>query len=374
MQSTQITILAIETSCDETAASVLRGDITSKTPKFEILSNVVKSQIAQHKKMGGVVPEVAARAHVTNIRPVVEKALQDASPPYPIPHTSLLDQIDYLAPTTGPGLIASLIVGTEFAKGLAMASDKKMIPTNHMEGHLYSPFGEYRSKGKSGKLKEGNTPQIKNIKKVAFPLIALVVSGGHTMLVHMKDERSYKVIGSTVDDAAGEAFDKVAKIMGLPYPGGPVISKLAEQGKPTINFPRPMIHSKNYDFSFSGLKTAVLYHIRELKAKSLKLKAADIARSFEEAVVDVLATKTMRAAKEYKAKTIALGGGVSANRRLRESLNHQSTINNLQFLVPPFALCTDNAAMIAIAAYMKLRAGYKPKKYTQLKADSSWEI
>lgn len=309
-----------------------------------------------HAKMGGVVPEVAARAHLQNILPVVQKALDDAG--------VTLDDIDYIAPTTGPGLIASLIVGTEFAKGLAYATNKKMIATNHMEGHLYSAFGSVNEKS-----------QITNIKNAKFPIIALVVSGGHTMLVHMKNESHYKVIGSTVDDAAGEAFDKVAKLLKLPYPGGPVISKLAEQGKPTINFPRPMIHSKNYDFSFSGLKTAVLYKIRD---SGLKIKDSDavanLARSFEEAVVDVLVTKTVRAAKEYNAKTIALSGGVSANKRLRSALNLQSEILNLQFLVPPLELCTDNAGMIGLAAYFKLRAGYKPKKYSQLKADSTWEI
>lgn len=360
-KSKSVTILAIETSCDETAASVIRGDITSKTPQFETLSSVVHTQIELHRKMGGVVPEVAARAHVASILPVVQKALHDAFPTL-TSHDSLLKSIDYIAPTTGPGLIASLIVGTEFAKGLAYATGKKMISTNHMEGHLYSAFGTKELKVASDKW------------QVKFPVISLVVSGGHTMLVHMKDESHYKVIGSSVDDAAGEAFDKVAKIMGLPYPGGPVVSKLAEKGKVTVEFPRPMLHSKNYDFSFSGLKTAVLYHIRDKGQVASDKEKQNICRSFEEAVVDVLVTKTMRAAKEYGAKTITLGGGVSANKRLREKLKAESEKLKLDFIVPSFRLCTDNAEMIAIAAYFKLRGGYKPKNYSKLKADSSWEI
>lgn len=364
MKSQDITILAIESSCDETAAAVLRGDITAKQPKFEVLSSVVKSQIALHAKMGGVVPEVAARAHVANILPVTQKALADAG--------LTLQDIDNFAVTSGPGLIASLIVGVEFTKGLAYACGKKMIPTNHMMGHLYSPFGLTESKVKSRKhalsAVEGS--------KVKFPMVSLVVSGGHTLLVVQKNEQHYKVIGSTVDDAAGEAFDKVARLLSLPYPGGPEISKLAEKGDPfAIQFPRPMMNSKNYDFSFSGLKTAVLYHIKSLSIKDLALNTKqNIARAFEDAVVDVLVTKTMRAVKEFGAKTVSLSGGVSANKALREQLIVNCKSSRVNCLIPPFRLCTDNAEMIAIAAYFKLRGGYKPVSYAKVKADSSWEI
>lgn len=344
----KLSILALETSCDETAASVLTGELSGKKPQFSILSSVVKSQIALHRKMGGVVPEVAARAHVTNILPVTQKALKDAK--------ISLNEVDYLAVTSGPGLIGSLIVGVEFVKGLSLATGKKIIPTNHMEGHLYSAFG-----GISRKYK---------VESINFPIISLVVSGGHTMIVLMKSFNEYRVLGNTVDDAAGEAFDKVAKLLKLPYPGGPEISKLAETGKPIVNFPRPMMNSKNYDFSFSGLKTAVRYYYEA----NPKAKKSDIARSFEDAAIDVLVTKTLRAAKEYKAKTIILGGGVAANKKLRETLSEAAKKAKLKFRVPPFNLCTDNAAMIAIAAYFQLKKGFKPVNYNRVRADSNWEI
>ncbi|HYV33596.1 MAG TPA: tRNA (adenosine(37)-N6)-threonylcarbamoyltransferase complex transferase subunit TsaD, partial [Candidatus Limnocylindria bacterium] len=264
-----IVILALETSCDETAAAVLSVNDGKSGPKIKTLSSVVKSQIKLHSKMGGVVPEVAARAHVKNILPVVQKALSTA-------HCSL-STLDFIAVTQGPGLIPSLIVGVEFAKALSLATGKPIIPVNHMLGHLYSP-----------------------LKKVQdmFPMISLVVSGGHTMIVLMRDIKNYKVLGQTVDDAAGEAFDKVAKLLKLPYPGGPEISKLAEDGNPkAINFPRPMINAKNYNFSFSGLKTAVLYYVQSLKPITYNLKTKqDICASFQAAAVDVLITKTLRAA------------------------------------------------------------------------------
>lgn len=350
-------ILAIETSCDETAAAVLRGDLKSKSPKFEILSNVIRSQIKEHAKWGGVVPELAARLHIESISPVVQKALKDSS--------LNLEEVNAIAVTSGPGLIGSLLVGVEFAKGLAFSTKKLIFPTNHMEGHLYSALGE-KADGK-----------LRSIKQISYPLISLVVSGGHTMVVLMESENRYKVIGSTVDDAAGEAYDKVSKLMGLPYPGGPIISKLAAEGEPSIDFPRPMIDKNNFDFSFSGLKTAVRYYI-ENKGQRLDIRKRkiqqDIARSFEEAVVEVLITKTMRAAKKYKAKTISLTGGVSANIRLREAFALESKKNKISFIVPPMELCTDNAGMIAIAAYINLRAGKKIKKPEFVKADSSWEI
>lgn len=377
-----IVILAIESSCDETAAAVILGNLKSKLPRFQILSSVIKSQIPLHQKFGGVVPEVAARAHVQNILPVVKKALVDAGASLTPNPLALSPVIDYLAVTSGPGLIASLIVGTEFAKGLAYALGKPILPVNHMAGHLYSAFGHLpsipslRRPARLWRSGGGNKGVVK------FPVIALIVSGGHTMIVLMRDYYNYKVIGSTLDDAAGEAFDKVAKLLGLPYPGGPTISKLAESGKSTINFPRPMLNSKNYDFSFSGLKTAVYYHIRDYPLPSLSLgrdrerlqTTANIARSFEDAVVDVLVSKTLRAAQGHKAKTVTLSGGVAANKKLRDTLMVNCQRLHVKCIVPPARLCTDNAAMIAIAAYFKLKNGFQPVAYSQVKADSSWEI
>ncbi len=353
---TNTLILAIESSCDETAASVLVGDIQSKTPKFDLRSQVVHSQIPLHRKYGGVVPEMAARAHVEHILPVVEKALTDAK--------VQLKDLSYIAVTGGPGLIPSLIVGVEFAKTLSYATGIPLLRINHMEGHLYSAFGaKSKVKGQRSKL--------------SFPIIALIVSGGHTMLVHLKDYTDYKVIGNTVDDAAGEAFDKVAKLLKLPYPGGPEISKLAAEIESTeIKFPRPMLNQKNFDFSFSGLKTAVVNYVTQhygTKKLSIKQKR-EVAKAFQDAVVDVLIQKTMRAAEKYGAKTIALSGGVAANKKLRGDLEAVAKTKQMQFFMPDFSLCTDNAGMIAIAAYFRLRAGLKPIPFSKLKADSSWEL
>lgn len=359
MKKGEVTILAIETSCDETAAAVLRGNVGSKKPEFKILSSVLRSQIKLHAAWGGVVPEIAARAHVSAIKPVVEKALSNYGLKLEARSSKLEPVVDFIAVTSGPGLIASLLVGVEFAKTLASVWDVPMLPTNHMLGHLYSPFGQ--------STKNDRVPSI------LFPMLSVIVSGGHTMLVLQKDESHYKVIGSTVDDAAGEAFDKVARMLELPYPGGPEISKLALKGKPNIRFPRPMLDKKNYDFSFSGLKTSVLYYLQKLEARSSQLKA-DVARSFEQAVVDVLVGKATRAAKEYNCKTISLSGGVAANTRLRKTLAQECKKLKIDCIVPPFALCTDNAGMIAIAAYFSLRANKKPRKPEEVHADAGWEI
>ena len=346
MKKSEVKILAIETSCDETAAAILHGKLSNKNPEFKILSSVVNSQIEIHKKSGGVIPEVAARAHVKNIVPVVKETLSKAKID--------LNDIDYFAVTSGPGLIVSLVIGVEFTKALAMTTGKKIIPTNHMAGHLYSAFAEKPA-------------------KTSFPVVSLIVSGGHTMLMVLKDYKHYKVIGSTVDDAAGEAFDKVAKLLNLPYPGGPEISKLAEKGKPDFVFPRPMLNQKNFDFSFSGLKTSVRYHLLEQPATNNQLKA-NVARAFEDAVVDTLVTKTIRAAQKYNAKTIALSGGVAANKKLRETLAKESEKNKINFTKPSFELCTDNAQMIAIAAYMRLLQGFKPVSYNKVNANPNWEL
>ena len=362
-------ILAIETSCDETAAAVLSFS-NHKIPKITTLSSVVKSQIKLHSKMGGVVPEVAARAHVKNILPVVKQALSTAHCP--------LRTTDYIAVTNGPGLIPSLIVGVEFAKAISLATKKPIIPVNHMMGHLYSPFGR-------------EFP----ISNFQFPNISLIVSGGHTMLILMSSISKYKVLGQTVDDAAGEAFDKVAKLLHLPYPGGPEISKLAMQGNPSaINFPRPMINDKTYNFSFSGLKTAVLYYLRDNPVSSPQKRESknvdsgspyaslregrndikDISASFQQAIVDVLVSKSLRAVKVFKAKSISLSGGVAANVSLREKLKVESKKLKVKFFVPPMNLCTDNAEMIGLAAGFMLHSGYKAKHYRQIKADPNLQL
>ncbi len=386
-------ILAIETSCDETAAAVLeveianpstrnlkvsvRGSNLSETPpqilnnkniafpKIKVHSSVVRSQIKLHSKMGGVVPEAAARAHLKYIRPVIEKAIKDSR--------LTINDLDYIAVTQGPGLLPSLLIGVEFAKALSYASSIPLIPINHMAGHLYSPFAQL--KAISYKLTAS-----------VFPMISLIVSGGHTMIVLMsgvagsgsagKDTKNYRVLGQTVDDAAGEAFDKVAKMLKLPYPGGPEVSKLATDGNPNaINFPRPMMNNKDYNFSFSGLKTSVLYYLRDnpLTAKSYKLKA-DLCASFEQACVDVLVTKTMRAVKEFGAKSVSLSGGVAANKHLRETLANTLKTHGRAFYVPDFKLCTDNAEMIGLAAAFKLHNGFKPLKYNKVEADPNLSL
>ena len=348
-------ILAIETSCDETAAAVLEVADDTKFPKIKTLSSVVKSQIKLHSKMGGVVPEAAARAHVKYIRPVVEKTINDSQ--------LTINDIDYIAVTAGPGLLPSLMVGVEFAKTLSYATGIPIIPTNHMAGHLYSPFGSLHV-------------QRDTLHDHTFPMIALIVSGGHTMIVLMKDIKNYRVLGQTVDDAAGEAFDKVAKMLSLPYPGGPEVSKLAADGDPNaISFPRPMMNTKDYNFSFSGLKTAVLYYLRDhnLPTNNYQL-TTNICASFQAAAVDVLATKTMRAVKEFGAKSVSLSGGVAANKALRDKLNVTCNMSRVTFFVPPINLCTDNAEMIGLAAAFKLHNGFKPVKYTKVEADSNLSL
>lgn len=329
-------ILSIETSCDETAAAV----VAFNRGKIKSLSNIIASQAALFKNLGGVVPEAAARAHVRKILPVVRKALNDAK--------TRLNDISYIAVTVGPGLSPSLLVGSEFAKGLSYASGKKLIPVNHMLGHLYSGFIA--------------NPNLK------LPAINLIVSGGHTYIVLIESRKKIKVLGQTVDDAAGEAFDKVAKMLGLPYPGGPVVSKAAIAGKTDYNFPRPMLHAKNFNFSFAGLKTAVLYKIRDekLSVKSSKVRA-DICYSFQNAAIDVLVKKTITAAQKYKAKTIIMSGGVAANKMLRNKMKNAAKKIRAGLVVPEFSLCTDNALMIANAAAIKLHNGFKPITYKKIR-------
>lgn len=319
-------ILGIETSCDETAMSVINVSVKDN---IKVLSNVVSSQVKLHAKYGGVVPNLAAREHVKNIRQVFNLALKEAE------IKDFQKEIDTIAVTRGPGLGPALLVGLTFAKTTAWLYKKPLVGVNHLEGHIYSNW-----------LSEQPMKDI-------FPALNLIVSGGHTELVFMKKHSSYKIIGETLDDAIGEAFDKVARLLGLSYPGGPAISKIAEKGNSDkYTLPRPMAKSKNYDFSYSGLKTAVLYLIRDLKLdKPSKQIKADIATSFQKAAIDVLIQKTIRAAKEFGVKSIMLSGGVSANVLLRSDLNKAATEFGVKYFQPKLEYTGDNAAMIAVAGY-----------------------
>ncbi|MDO8571576.1 MAG: tRNA (adenosine(37)-N6)-threonylcarbamoyltransferase complex transferase subunit TsaD [bacterium] len=334
-------ILGIESSCDETAAALLEV----KRGVFTLKKNIVASQIAIHARNGGVIPEVAARSHILNVIPVIQKTLGTGRP-------------DVIAVTAGPGLITSLLVGIETAKTLSYLWRKPLVAVNHIEGHVYANFLSDPS--------------------ISFPALVLIVSGGHTELVLMSGHGTYSIIGMTRDDAAGEAFDKVAKMLGLEYPGGPAISRVAVQGNPLLfELPRPMIDSSDFDFSFSGLKTAVLYLVMDLvkKKKLNEQTKMDLCASFQQAVVDVLVSKTLRAALKYKVRTVLFGGGVIANLALRTQMSHIFTAHAPQITVrfPSLAYCTDNAAMIAVAGYFHaLKKDFiDPKK---LDARSNWEI
>ena len=486
MKEKDIKILAIETSCDETSASVIcdvnyrnsnnQETITKQSSisnlQFpQILSNVVSSQINLHKKTGGVVPEVASRAHMEKMIPVISEALEETSRrqiskseflisnKIPNPNNKnpkklmklkaneadLLEQITHIAVTNGPGLIGSLLVGFNTAKALAYALKIPIIPINHIEGHIYSAFSGENSKSETLNPKQipNSKSQIQNDKtmeqwnnETIFPLLALTVSGGHTSLTLMKDHGVYKTIGQTLDDAAGEAFDKVAKMLNLGYPGGPAVSKLACEFRNRITnnqssitkeypitnnqypinsqitnsnkltklkaneakklkFPRPMIDSDDFNFSFSGLKTAVLYEIKnhEFRIKNQEYKE-QICYEFEEAVVDVLVTKTLRATEKFKPKSVILAGGVAANNRLRleleerllemsdvrcQMLNKKSKIKNkkvseaIKLYIPPIDLCGDNAAMIGLAAYYHILRG-DVSNWDKIQVDSNLKL
>jgi len=310
-------VLALETSCDETAASVVMGG-------NDVLSSIVSSQIDIHARFGGVVPEVASRAHLESLIPVVNAAVEEAG--------ILPERIDAVAATAGPGLIGALLVGVSAAKALSLAWNRPFIGVNHLEAHLYA-----------GLLDDPT---------LEFPLVVLLVSGGHTMIIEMRDHGDYTILGRTIDDAAGEAYDKVARYLNVGYPGGPVIDKLATEGNPTaIDFPRAMLHD-GLDVSFSGLKTSVINYVR----KNPTVSNTDIAASFQEAVVDVLCAKTIKAAQQVKAKGIVLGGGVSANSSLRAQMTQRGTEAGFKVALPSRAMCTDNAAMIAAAAWHRLKA------------------
>jgi len=317
-------ILAIETSCDETAAAVLENGRV-------LLASTVASQMEIHARFGGVFPEVASRQHVLAVVPVVEQTLARA-------HLTIAD-IDAVAATRGPGLAGSLVVGLNTAKGLALGRGLPLVGVNHLEGHIYSAW-VYNA---------GDKPS----PEPQFPLMALLVSGGHTELNLMDSHLSYKRLGATLDDAAGEAFDKVARLLGLPYPGGPSVQEAAEEGDPAaFKFPRAWLEG-SYNFSFSGLKTAVLNETKKFDGKPLPL--ADMAASFQAAVVDVLFAKTMKAAREYGAKEILVAGGVSANQALRQAFRGQ---DEFPVNIPAFSLCTDNAAMVAAAGYYRFALGH----------------
>ena len=324
-------ILGIETSCDETAIAV----IEVKNSKVKVLSNVISSQVKLHAKYGGVVPSLAAREHVKNIKHVFNLALKKAG------IKNFEKKIDLIAVTRGPGLGPALLVGLTFARTIAWLYKKPLVGVNHLEGHLYSNW-----------LSEEKMTNI-------FPALNLIVSGGHTELVLMKNHGKYKMVGETMDDAVGEAFDKVARLLGLGYPGGPVISARADKFSISnfqfpIKFPRPMIKSKDFNFSYSGLKTAVLYKIRDLKNSGTKISPAtvnQISYEFQKAAIDILIQKTMRAAKEFEVKSILLSGGVSANALLRLSLNKVAVEAGIKYFQPSLKYTGDNAAMIAMAGY-----------------------
>ena len=316
-------ILAIESSCDETAVAVIKNG-------HEMLSNVVSTQIEIHRRYGGVVPEIASRKHLELINAVVQEALDQA-------HMTL-DDMTHIAVTYGPGLVGALLVGVATAKALAFASGKPLIGVHHIEGHICANF------------------LVK--QDFQFPLVCLVVSGGHTNIIKITDHGQYLLLGQTKDDAAGEAYDKIARAIGLPYPGGPHIEQLAREGNAdAVELPRAWMGEDSYDFSFSGLKSAVLNYLNKAKMKGEEINAADVAASFQQAVLDVLVEKTVRAAVEHGVDTILLAGGVAANGTLREQLQKAAEEHQIQVHYPPVSFCTDNAAMIGAAAHYKAVKG-----------------
>ncbi|MDU1663557.1 MAG: tRNA (adenosine(37)-N6)-threonylcarbamoyltransferase complex transferase subunit TsaD [Peptoniphilus harei] len=315
-------VLAVESSCDETSVAVVENG-------REVYSNVIASQIDTHKKFGGVVPEIASRQHVEAINTVLKEGLDQAG--------VKLSDIDIIAATKGPGLIGALLVGLSAGKALALATGKPFVGVNHIVGHVCANYISF--------------------KDLEPPFIGLIISGGHTYLIEVKDYVDFTLHGRTVDDAVGEAFDKVARSLGLSYPGGPVVDALAKKGKETIEFPRVMIKEDNYNFSFSGLKTAVLNYLNSTRLRGEEIVVEDVCKSFQEAVVDVLLEKSFRLAKEKNMDKIVLCGGVSANSRIREAFEERGSKENIKIFYPELKLCTDNAAMIASAAYYEYRAG-----------------
>ena len=315
-----IYVLAFESSCDETSVSIVKNG-------YEEISTVVLSQMDIHADFGGVVPEIASRNHVENITIVIEETLTKSG--------LSMDDIDCIAVTYGPGLIGSLLIGLQAAKTLAFIYNKPLVPVHHIAGHIYA----------------------NNLSKpMEFPLISLVVSGGHTELIYMKEDYSFEKIGGTLDDAVGEAYDKVARVMGLNYPGGPLVDKLAHTGEDTYNLPLPL-DDDSYNFSFSGIKSAVINLVHNETQRGNEINIEDLATSFQNRVVDILAKKTMRALKEYNVKNLIVAGGVSANKGLREKLEKLCAENCINLTFPPMKYCTDNAAMIGVAGYYAYKLG-----------------
>lgn len=318
-QSQAIYILAIETSCDETAVAVVKDG-------SEVLSNIISSQIETHKAFGGVVPEVASRKHVEVITLIIEEAMTVAG--------IEPQQLAAIAVTQGPGLVGALLVGVVAAKSLALAWNKPLIGTHHIAGHIYAN---------------------RLVADLKYPCMTLVVSGGHTELVHMEQEGKFHIIGRTRDDAVGEAYDKVARALGFPYPGGPHVDRLAQDASEVVTLPRAWLEPDSYDFSFSGLKSAVLNVVNQAKMKGLTPDVAAIARGFQESVIEVLVEKAIRAVRSTDARQLLLCGGVAANKGLRTALTKRCDLEGIELIIPPHVYCTDNAAMIGAAAYVKWR-------------------
>ncbi len=322
MNKKDIFVLGIETSCDETAAAIVKNG-------REIVANVVASQMESHQRFGGVVPEIASRHHVEQMTLVLEETMRRANMD--------VSELDAIAVTEGPGLVGALLIGVNAAKALAFAHRLPLVNVHHIAGHIYAN---------------------QLVQEMKFPLLALVVSGGHTELVYMKEHGVFEVIGETRDDAAGEAYDKVARALQLPYPGGPHIDRLAKQGKPTIDLPRAWLEEGSYDFSFSGLKSAVINALRNAKQRGETIRPEDMAASFQASVVEVLVEKTIQAATHYDVKQILLAGGVAANEGLRTQLQKQmKQLPEVELVIPPLSLCTDNAAMIAAAGTVLFQQG-----------------
>ncbi len=322
-------ILGIETSCDETSVAVVKDG-------KKILSNKISSQIEIHKEYGGVVPEIASRHHIKNIAAVMQESLEEAGVG--------LDDMDYIAVTYAPGLIGALLVGISFAKAISYGKNIPLVPVHHLKGHIYSNFAEH---------------------EIKLPAICLIVSGGHTNIVHLDERHKFENLGGTLDDAVGESYDKVARVLGLGYPGGPIIDKLSYKGNPdAISMPEPKVGG--YDFSFSGVKTAVINYVNKMKMKGEVFSPEDLAASFQERVVDILCKKTIAAALEKGVKTILIAGGVAANSALRRELSERAKAHGIEVHYPSMELCTDNAAMISVAAYYKLNYGKEEGKIADL--------